>query len=91
MAVDSAPPFQPYAQTIAPLQQARVATLTLTLTSPSLPEVPAWLEALEDLPGYADGAPSSIIRGGEGSFAVTLILHMNDGAYSNRFALATGE
>ena len=91
VAVDSAPPFQPYAQATAPLQQARVATLTLSLTSRSLPEVPAWLGALEDLPGYADGAPSSILRDDTGSFTVTLVLHISDGAHSNRFAPATEE
>ena len=89
--VESAAPFQPTEQVTVPLQQPRAATLILGLTSPGLPEVPAWLEAMEDLPGYADGAPTSIIRDETGSFTVLLTLHINDGAFSNRFASATEE
>lgn len=83
--VESAAPFQLYTQPTAPLQSERVATLTIGLTSPVLPTVPAWLEALKELPGYADATPSSITRADTGTFEVQLTMHINGGAYSNRF------
>jgi len=89
--VESAVPFQIYGQATVPLQKERVATLTIGVTTPNLPSVPAWLDAMKDLPGYADAAPSSITLTETGAFQVLLTLHINDGAYSNRFASETGE
>jgi Tfp pilus assembly protein PilN len=86
--VDSASPLVPYGQPTAPLQAQRAATLTLTLTSPALPTVPDWLTAMKSLPGYADGAPTSITRSEEGAYKVSLVVHINEGAFANRFAAA---
>lgn len=85
VAVDAASPLEAYAQPTAPLQEQRVATLTLTITSPNLPTVPEWLEGLKTLPGYADGTPNAITQDDDGSYTVNLTLHINDGAYSHRF------
>ena len=62
--IDAASPLEPYGQAVAPLQGLRVATLTLVVTSPTLPAVPDWLIDLQELPGYVDATPStrSIIR-----------------------------
>ncbi|TFB96792.1 hypothetical protein E3O42_16775 [Cryobacterium adonitolivorans] len=89
--VDSASPLIGFDQATAPLQSARVATLTLGLTSPTLPEVPLWLEAMEGLPGFADGNPGSIALAATGAYTVDVTLHINDGAFSNRFADAEGK
>lgn len=89
--VDAASPLAPYQQPTAPLQSARVATVTLTLTSPNLPTVPEWLEAMKALPGYADGTPNSIKQEQDGSYSVDLTIHVNAGAYSNRFAGSEGK
>lgn len=83
--IDSASPLAPYAQPTVPLQPARVATVTLVLSSPGLPAVPEWLEALKSLPGYADATPSSITLSETGAYDVHLTLHVSEGAYSNRF------
>lgn len=84
--VDAASPLAPYGQATVPLQALRVATLTLSLTSPSLPTVPDWLDAMSSLPGYVDGTPGSITRLGTGAYQVDLTVHINEDAYSNRFA-----
>jgi Tfp pilus assembly protein PilN len=84
--VDSQSPLTPFQQATVPLQAQRVATLSLALTSPSLPTVPQWLEALTSLPGYADGAPGSITQSETGGYLVNLVLHINQDAYSKRFA-----
>lgn len=85
--IDSATPFAPYAQASAPLQGARIATLKFTAKSPTLPKVPAWLIALTSLPGYADASPGSVTRSESGAYSVSITMHINEAAFSNRFAL----
>lgn len=85
VAVDSASPLALYGQPTGPLQGARVATVTFTAESAGLPDVPAWLESLATLPGYADALPGSITRDDEGVFTVAITMHVNDAAYSQRF------
>ena len=85
--IDSATPFAPYAQASAPLQGARIATLKFTAKSPTLPQVPAWLIALTSLPGYADASPGSVTRSESGAYSVSITMHINEAAFSNRFAV----
>lgn len=83
--IDSASPLTEYAQATAPLQGARVATLSFTAKSPTLPEVPAWLNALTTLPGYTDASPGSVTLA-SGVYTVDITMHINQAAYTNRFA-----
>lgn len=85
--IDSATPFAPYAQASAPLQGARIATLKFTAMSSSLPKVPAWLIALTSLPGYADASPGSVTRSESGAYLVSITMHINEAAFSNRFTV----
>lgn len=84
--IDSASPLATYAQPTAPLQGARVATLSFAATSPTLPKVPTWLTGLQALPGFADALPGSLTKNDNGSYTVDITMHINDHAYSNRFA-----
>lgn len=84
ISIDQASPVEPYPQATVPLQGARVATLTLTLNSPTLPPVPQWLSALALLPGCVDGTPTSITRADTGAYLVTLVLHLGEEAFSGR-------
>jgi hypothetical protein len=84
--IDAATPFAPYLQATAPLQGARVATLSFTAKSSTLPQVPAWLDALVTLPGYADASPGSVTRDDTGSYSVNITMHINQAAFTNRFA-----
>ncbi len=86
--IDTATPFAPYTQATAPLQGARVATLTFTARSSTLPQVPAWLNALVTLPGYSDASPGSVTRDTNGGYAVSITMHINQAAFSKRFAAA---
>lgn len=86
--IDSETPLAPYAQATAPLQGARIATLSFTATSSTLPQVPVWLDALMTLPGYADASPGSVTRDATGGYSVNITMHINQAAFTNRFATA---
>jgi hypothetical protein len=88
--IDAATPFAPYTQATVPLQGARIATLSFTAISPTLPQVPAWLISLASLKGYADASPGSVVRNEDGSYAVSITMHINKDAFSNRLANAGG-
>lgn len=86
--IDAATPFATYAQASAPLQGARIATLSFTAISSTLPRVPQWLIALATLNGFADAIPGSVTRNENGTYAVNITMHINQAAFSNRFATA---
>ncbi len=84
--IDSATPFASYTQATAPLQGARIATLSFTAKSSTLPQVPTWLNALATLPGYADASPGSVTRDSTGAYSVNITMHINQAVFTNRFA-----
>ncbi|MET3564971.1 hypothetical protein ABIC47_000442 [Leifsonia sp. 563] len=86
VAVDSSTPIELYPQSTASLQGPRVATIVFTAQSPSLPEVPSWLIALKTLPGYADALPDSVNLDSSGTYTVTITMHVDEKAFSNRFS-----
>lgn len=88
--VDSSSPLTAYPQPTAPLQNARIATLTVTLVSPGLPTVPQWLDALHTLPGVADAVAGSITAVEAGGYTVVVTMHIDSDAFSGRFTDTTG-
>lgn len=85
--IDSASPLAAYVQSTVPLQGSRVATLSFTAASPTLPEVPAWLDSLKSLSGYTDASPGSVTRDATtGVYTVDITMHINEAAFSKRFA-----
>jgi Tfp pilus assembly protein PilN len=86
VAVDSASPLSIYAQATTPLQGARVATVGFTARSSVLPDVPAWLNALATLPGFADALPGSVTLQDGGVYQVSITMHINDAAFAKRFS-----
>ncbi|TFD59865.1 hypothetical protein E3T39_09265 [Cryobacterium suzukii] len=86
IAVGSGTPWAEYEQSIVPLYNPRVASLTLSLTSPTLPAVPMWLTNLRTLPGYADAHPGSVTRTESGEYVVQMVININKDARSNRIA-----
>jgi hypothetical protein len=88
--VDSTSPLAAYALPTAPLQEARVATLTVTMVSPGLPTVPRWLDALNTLPGLVDAVPGSITAVETGGYTVVVTMHINSDAFSGRFTDTIG-
>lgn len=89
--VDSSTPIELYPQSTASLQGPRVATVVFTAQSPSLPEVPSWLLALKTLPGYADALPGSVNLDPSGVYTVTITMHVDEKAFSDRFSQKAGK
>jgi Tfp pilus assembly protein PilN len=88
ISIDSATPFAIYAQASAPLQGERIATLSFTAISSTLPQVPKWLVALATLPGYADANPGTVNRNESGSYSVNITMHINEAAFAHRYSKA---
>ncbi|MFC5928102.1 type IV pilus assembly protein PilM [Cryobacterium melibiosiphilum] len=81
--VDGASAFEPYAA--AESVPGAVATLNLSLTSPSLTSVSGWLSSLSTLPGYASASIGGLTRAEDGSYTTALVLVVNAEVFSNRF------
>ena len=88
--LDAASPLFPYEQPTTPLLNSRAATIRILFSSPDMSSVPEWLSAMSALPGYADSAPATISRTDTGSYEVDLVLHVNEAAFSDRFATSEG-
>ncbi|KGJ82347.1 hypothetical protein GY21_00830 [Cryobacterium roopkundense] len=91
LSVDSASPLVPYEQATTPLLNPRVATIRIVFTSPDATSVPEWLDSMSTLPGYADSRPAAITRTDLGTYTVDFVLHVNEGAFSERFATPEGQ
>lgn len=84
--VESASPLIDYPQADIPFQGPRVATVSVQLTTSTIPDASAWVDALAKLPGFVDASPSSVMRGDAAdSYDVSLIMHLNEDAWSQRF------
>jgi hypothetical protein len=93
VSIDSGTPMTAFGQSDAPLQGTRVAALTFTATSETLPSIPDWLRAMSTLPGFVDAIPGSVTRDGS-VYVSQVLLHINADAFSLRFdpeALAAAE
>jgi len=83
--IDSANITEAYEQSSVPLERPRIATLSFTAETAVLPSIPSWINALSGLPGFADASPGSL-NNDEGVYTATIVMHIDTGAYSNRFA-----
>lgn len=84
--IDSASPLIEFTQSDEPLQGARVATLTFSAVSATLPDVTSWLDGLATLPGYVDATPDSLSLDEEsGLYTAAVTMQIDEGAWSQRF------
>lgn len=70
----------------SPLLNPSVAQLTFTATTGTLPQVSAWVDSLSLLSGFADATPGEIARNDNGSYSVTIIMHITADALAHRFS-----
>ena len=79
-------PLTSLVQSTTPLEGSRVATLMFTASSPTLPSIPALLNALKTLPGFVDATPGDVSSlGGAAGFTANVTMHINTQAFDNRF------
>lgn len=84
--VVAASPIEEFSQATAPLQNPRIATLTFTAESSTLPDVPKWLEGLAALPGYAGANPDSVtLKEDTNVYTVGITMQVNASALAGRF------
>ncbi|CAN5305816.1 hypothetical protein BH11ACT3_BH11ACT3_12680 [soil metagenome] len=84
IAVESADAMTPFEQSTVPLEQPRIATLTFTAETTTLPSLPGWIDGLSTMPGFADAQPGSLVYD-EGVYTATVTMHIDTDAYSHRF------
>jgi hypothetical protein len=85
--VDSASPTEAYAQSDAPLQGVRIATLSFDATSSTLPSVPDWLNSVKGLEGFVDANANSVtLDPTSGSYTVNMTIHINEKAYDGKYS-----
>lgn len=77
-------PVNPSASSVALLTPQSIAKLTLTITTGSTGDVPAWIGRLAKLPGYAGATPTSVQKQDKG-YLVTLDMLVDDSAVDHRF------
>lgn len=83
---DVASPLEGFPQTTVPLQAPRLGAVQVTVHTATLPDVSAWLDALERLDFVVDTVPGTISVQEDGSYLTDLVIHFNDEAISNPFA-----
>lgn len=75
-----------------PLRQESVGSFAITATSPTVPDVEAWLERLADITGFAGIAPPVSVSGSDGAgYEVEIEVLINEGVFIGRFLEPTEE
>lgn len=86
MSIDSADVTKPFTQSTVPLEGTRIATMQLTIESPSIPSVPDWTARLSTIKGYADSTITSVsLEEGTGTYSATIEAHLGDKAYDDKY------
>ncbi|GAA4142944.1 hypothetical protein [Leifsonia shinshuensis] len=87
VAVDSIAPTAIYQQSTDPLQGPRVGTVTVVGNSAALPNVPAWVAALQKIPGVVDVVPGTVtLDEAKNVYKATVTIHVSESLYTKRFA-----
>ena len=62
----------------------RVATISITASSSSLPNIPSWINALSGLPGFIDAQPGGVTVTA-GIYTATVTMDVGAAAFSHRY------
>jgi Tfp pilus assembly protein PilN len=84
VSIESGTPMSAFGQSDGPLQGARVAAVTFTATSATLPTIPDWLRSMAKLPGFVDATPGSVQQE-NGIYTAEVLMHINSEAFSLRY------
>lgn len=76
-------PWQPAAASGSPLTLPATASVNLTITTPTVPDVAGFLRALKKVTGYLDATASSVV--GPGVYTTTLVLSLDESVLADRY------
>lgn len=79
-------PAQPQLGLAGPLREPRVATITMTVTTPDEPRPWLWLRAWEQLETFADGSIDRVTLRSESGYDTVVTINFDLDALSARFA-----
>jgi len=82
-------PFAAPAVSTIPLQGPRIATVKATLSMQQA-TISSWLDSLANVKGFVDATPDSVNIATDGSYVVSVTIHVNSDALANRFTKAAG-
>ncbi|MDN4616240.1 hypothetical protein P5G50_17460 [Leifsonia sp. F6_8S_P_1B] len=86
VSVDSASPIAVYQQSTDPLQGPRVGTVAIEAYSPTLPDVAAWVSALEKVDGVVDAVPGATnFDATTNQYVASVTVHVGEALYTKRF------
>ncbi|GGB94105.1 PilN domain-containing protein [Cellulomonas carbonis] len=95
VSLTSATPTEPAPLPAGPLEEPSIGRLTFTGRTATVPDVAAWVDALESVPGFADAwVTTATLDGAEAGsryYAVTSSVQITDAALAQRFAAADAE
>jgi len=74
----------------SPLEDIRMAEMTIDVTTSSRQDIAKWLERLKAVTGYEDARPV-VVDTDDGDIATQVVLHINLDALSNRYLPETVE
>lgn len=84
--IEAASPLYPYPQPEGPtsLSTPRAGAVTFTAESQDVPQISDWLRGLQDVPGFIDATPSSVVEGTEEDdtgYSVTITMHIDENLF----------
>lgn len=86
-----ATPLEGYPQSTLPLQSARLGSLQVVVRTGTLPEVSAWIDALEKLDFVVDAVPGTFSVLEDGTYVSDVRVTFNEEAIENPFAIEDDE
>jgi hypothetical protein len=87
LTIDSQSPIATYAQSSTPFEGQRIATVTATVTSPTIPSVPDWTDSIAGVTGYVDSTISSITRqSSSNNYSAEITIHANEKAFDHKYS-----
>lgn len=92
LVTDQATPLEGFPVSTNPLDGPRLGSVVFTANSPTLPDVPAWVEGLLTIESITDVTPGSITRvEDDGSYDMTVTIHFDGTALEGRFSEAPAD
>lgn len=95
LAITLPTPGTPAGVAANPLAGESIATIAFNVQSPTVPDIGAWMDAIESIPGFADATFSAAQRGGnkdgQSFYRYSATVQVQSSVFSNRFAEGSGQ